>query len=227
MTKKSVKAIYNLANDVLKQKCDAVSHWMTRDATEMALRGVTATNTSDFVTQSTAFGDLPTDEELQSDVTAAVENQDATAEALRIKIRPVRSMAEVEYGTDKAKYRKFRFDNMNDMTNSELVKLAKRVFRVGTAQLADLTGQGLTTTILSAIKADANSLDDQIDLVADAVSDRDLATEDRAVNGNALYVNLVKYTNIGKSIWIDTDEAKYNDYVIYDTPTGAPPVTPP
>lgn len=227
MTKKVLIRLYHLADDKLKQISDAVSHWMNRDAVEMATRGVTALNITDFVQQSDDFGNIATDEELESDVTAAVETKDETAKQLRIKIRPVRSMAEIQYTTLKAKYRKFRFDGMDEMTDSELVKMAKRVERVGTLLLAELAAQGLTAPILADIKATAIALDDQIDLVGDAVSDRDLATEDRIVNGNALYANLVKYANIGKSLWVDTDEAKYNDYVIYDTPSGLAPVTPP
>ena len=31
-----------------------------------------------------------------------------------------------------------------------------------------------------------------------------------------------KISEIGKEIWEGVNEAKYNDYLIYDTPTGQP-----
>jgi MinD-like ATPase involved in chromosome partitioning or flagellar assembly len=42
---------------------------------------------------------------------------------------------------------------------------------------------------------------------------------------------VVKYADTGKDIWITKSEAKYNDYIIYDIPSGTdetviPPVTP-
>lgn len=35
-----------------------------------------------------------------------------------------------------------------------------------------------------------------------------------------IYNTLVKYTNTGQSIWASSNVAKYNDYVIYNTPSG-------
>jgi hypothetical protein len=49
------------------------------------------------------------------------------------------------------------------------------------------------------------------------VSERDSATQNRAQKGNALYDKVVELCNVGKHIYEDTDEAKYNDYVIIHT----------
>ncbi len=57
-----------------------------------------------------------------------------------------------------------------------------------------------------------------IDAQAKGISDRDVATEDRIEVLNTLYRILIKYAGIGQDIFYETDEAKYNDYVIYDTP---------
>ena len=64
--------------------------------------------------------------------------------------------------------------------------------------------------------------------VARGVSDRDIATESRVETLNNLYSLLVKYTGIGQDIFYKVNEAKYNDYVLYDTPSGLPedPFTP-
>ena len=47
---------------------------------------------------------------------------------------------------------------------------------------------------------------------------RDITTEKRIKALNALYKMVAKYTGIGKDIFYETNEAKYNDYVIYDSP---------
>jgi hypothetical protein len=44
--------------------------------------------------------------------------------------------------------------------------------------------------------------------------------------GNVLYAELVKLCNTGKDIFYSLNEAKYNDYVIYNTPTGKVEVLP-
>lgn len=52
------------------------------------------------------------------------------------------------------------------------------------------------------------------------ISDRDIEQESRVEAGNAIYNTLIKYTNTGQSIWVSSNVAKYNDYVIYNTASG-------
>lgn len=70
------------------------------------------------------------------------------------------------------------------------------------------------------------ALNNNIDEVAKGVSDRDIATENRIEALNALYALVMKYAGTGQDIFYEENEAKYNDYVIYDTPSGLPPRDP-
>lgn len=70
------------------------------------------------------------------------------------------------------------------------------------------------------------ALDDRIDAVARGISDRDVATEGRIETLNTLYSYVTKYAGIGQDIFYEINEAKYNDYVLYDTPSGMPDVPP-
>ena len=45
-------------------------------------------------------------------------------------------------------------------------------------------------------------------------------TRDRAILGNELYALIVEMFNAGKNYWFSRNEAKYKDYVIYNTPSG-------
>ena len=65
-------------------------------------------------------------------------------------------------------------------------------------------------------------MDVAIDGLAKGISDRDMATENRVENLNYLYSLVSKYAGIGQDIFYEVNEAKYNDYVIYDTPSGMP-----
>ena len=54
------------------------------------------------------------------------------------------------------------------------------------------------------------------------------ATQERIRKGNVLYNEYVRISEIGKSLFVDNDEAKYNNYVINDAPpvmTVVPPTT--
>jgi hypothetical protein len=41
--------------------------------------------------------------------------------------------------------------------------------------------------------------------------------------GNALYGKITEFFGFGKDYWASRDESKYNDYIIYNTPTGQKP----
>lgn len=52
------------------------------------------------------------------------------------------------------------------------------------------------------------------------IGERDILQEDRVEDGNEIYSLLIKYTQTGQDIWETSDVAKYNDYVVYNTPSG-------
>jgi len=226
MKKQPAVRNYKFSDAFLKQRCDDCSIAVTRDQTEFTPRGITAANNTAFLAQSVAFGEIPDDEELQGDVGTATENKDEAAELLRLKIRSVRTMAENKWGEGSARFRTYDFKDMARLPDDDLVKLGKRVSRVGNKQLVDLASEGLDAGFLTALDGLVADFDKKIDLVKSAEEDRDIATEDRIEAGNALYKVLVRFCNTGKDIWINRDEAKYNDYVIYDTPSGGPEAPP-
>ena len=222
MKKQIVTRDYKFSDGFLKQKCDTVATSVTRDQTEFTPRGIVAADVTAFETQSENFGLLATDEELLGEVSTATEIKDTAAELVRVKVRTVRTMAENKWGEGSARYRTYDFKDMSELPDEDLVRLGRRVIRVGNNQLTDLATEGLDAAFLTALDGLVVSFDKEIDDQSDSVEDRDIATEDRIENGNALYKVLVRFCNTGKDIWINRDEAKYNDYVIYNTPSGAP-----
>lgn len=222
MKKQPVTRTYKFSDGFLKQRCDDAGTTVTRDQVDFTPRGIAAGDVTAFETQSDDFGNLPTDEELLGDVTEATEIKDDAADLLRIKIRSVRTMAENKWGEGSARFRTYDFKDMSELPDADLVQLGKRVHRVGTKQLVALGTEGLDAAFLIALDLLITDFDEKIDDQNDAVEDRDIATEDRIEFGNGLYKVLVRFCNTGKDIWINRDEAKYNDYVIYNTPSGGP-----
>jgi hypothetical protein len=75
----------------------------------------------------------------------------------------------------------------------------------------------MTQVMIDNLRAEAQVMEDKYHAIALKEGERDDATEERINLANALYNNLAKYCQIGKSIWDDISEAKYNDYVINPT----------
>jgi len=214
---------YNFSDGLLVRLCRNTVNNVTRDIVDFNDRGVTSTTVTDFENMTQEFDDIPTDEELLGDVSDKTEIKDALAENLRVSIRTVRTMASNKWGVNHAKYRTYGFNDMSTMTDNDLHRLGKRVARVGTAQMADLAGEGLTTAKITAINSINTHFDSSIDDMDDSVEIRDIATQNRSDKGNVAYSELVRFCNIGKDLFEASDEAKFNDYVIYNTPGGTPP----
>ena len=221
MKKQQVERAYNFSDAVLIQKCDNVNHSITRDQTEFTDRGFLVADNTAFATLRDDFDAMPSDVELEGIVSDITEQKDAAAEALRVAVREFRTAAQNKWGDDKAKYRTYGFDDMSNMPDADLVRLGKRVSRIASIQQPDLA-PGINAAKIAALDVLNKALDDLIDLKEDGTNQRDIFTEDRIEAGNALYAVLVKVCNTGKNIWEATDEAKYNDYVIYNTPSGGP-----
>jgi len=202
---------------------------MTRDATEFLAYSVTADDIADFKALGDALEVFPTDDWYLGNVSIATEDKDAKADALRLAIRSISVRAENKWGPNSARYKQFRVTGMNKFNDRDLLVCARHVHYVGTQYLTDLASEGLTQTILDNFLALAEEFEQSMNAQIDAVAQRDIKTEERVVMGNELYSYVVKYCNIGKQIWENVNEAKYNDYVIYvgGGGGGTPEVPPP
>jgi hypothetical protein len=128
--------------------------------------------------------------------------------------------AELKYGTSSAKYEKFGTKTLSQQSDSELLVTTRTVVRVGTSLLTELTANGLTAAMLTALTTLANELETLIIDQKIKIADRDIIQEDRVEAGNAIYTSLINFTNTGRNIWETNDVAKYNDYLIYNTESG-------
>src|SRR4051812_26493129 len=210
MSKKELTRLYSMSDADLKQQADNVKALITRDITDFNTRGVTSITLSDFQDLIDDFDDLETDEEMVGEVMEATNNKNNLAEHVRKGIRSIRNMADIVY-KGIGKYNSFGFTDMANMSDNELYRLAKRVVRVGTKVLAELASQGLTQQVLDDFATLSVAFDQSIDAQQKAVEDRDLATAERVSQGNTLYAEMSRLCSIGKTLYEDTNEARYND----------------
>lgn len=227
MNKKEVTRDYKFADSNLVGLCKETHLSISRDATEFALYGVTAADNAAFRSETAAFAGFESDLELEGTQIEMTGLKDKAAESVRVAIREIMSRAQNKYGVGSGRYKKFGVDGMSQMDDDALLACAKRVKRVASLFQTDLATKGLTLAMLADLDSLILSFDTAMDNQHDAITDRDIITEDRIEMGNALYKKLVEYCESGKTIWVTRDEAKYNDYVIYNTPDAMPPVVPP
>ncbi len=59
-----------------------------------------------------------------------------------------------------------------------------------------------------------------MDAVKQAEATRDTKTQERVMQGNALFREVSRLSSIGQTLFVNTDEAKYNDYVLDEGGNG-------
>lgn len=220
MRKLNVVRIYKHSDGTLVTKGLEKVAYMLRDKTQFEQYGITTNLMDDLKALIDSFSNRLTDVEALGDQTNVTANKDAKAEELRTAIRDVMARVVLVFPFGTPKYKKFGTDTLSEQSDPDLLLTAKRVVRVGTEFLPDLSANGLTTAMLTAITTLSDEFADLIVNMHIEIGNRDIEQEDRVEAGNAIYTTLVKYTNTGQSIWETSDVAKFNDYVLYNTISG-------
>ncbi len=222
MKKKPATQIFRIHLGVFYTLMMTILGFIKRDKAEFVKQGVTEEKIAEVEALLTEFSEIPTDDELLGNQINATNEKDKARDKLRTSIAEVIDRAASKYGTNSGYYRKFGISTLSELDGGELSTGARRVFRVGTAMASDLASEGLIQEMLDTLKNNNVIFDKALGNKEDAVADREIATEDRIEKANAIYALMVKYCEKGKRIWISTNQARYNDYVIYDTPSGKP-----
>ena len=213
MPQQTITRSYPFADGDLKQKADGLATTLTRDLTDLAARKITDGFIKYLRELTNNFDEHSTDAELLGLVEDATIKKNATRKEAEIAIRSIRNMADIAY-SGKGKYSNFGFEDLTHVTDADFYRLAKRVVRMSTKYLTDLEPQGLITDQIDALKTLATNFDNDIDAIEDAVENRDVETQERINKGNTLWAEMSKLASVGKSVFEDTNEAKFNDYVL-------------
>ena len=222
MKKQDVIRFYNFSDGTLVTKGLEKVAFMQRDKAEFESYGITSTLVGDLRSRINAFSGRLTDVEALGDQTNVTTNKDAKAEEVRTAIRDIMARVVLVYAVDTPKYKKFGTEELAHQPDADLLITAKRVVRVGTEFMPELSANGLTESMLEGLTNLAEAFTNLIVDMKLEIGRRDIEQEDRVEAGNAIYSTLVKYTNTGQSIWETSDVAKFNDYVLYNTRSGEP-----
>lgn len=213
----AIKREYNLTNADLAALVGNFIVYMNRDSTELATRGVTATDITDFETLGNAFEVFPPDVYYQAQVTAEVDAKNNARESSYDKIQLISGFFEQEWGINSWQYKQLGIKGLSKASDNNYLVLSRNVVTVAGEQLSNLTGIGLTQADIDGLNSELQTMEDKLHAIKEKQALRDSKTQERTQKGNELYEYLKKYSIIGKLVWENVDEAKYNDYIIYKT----------
>ena len=214
---RAVEREYNISNAELMFLVGDFVVYMTRDATEFAARGVDSLAITAFETLGNAFEIFPPDEYYSAQVTAEVEAKNTARENAFALAQKISGFFEQQWGLDSWQYKQLGIKGLINASDDKFKSVCRNVVATAEDQLANLTAIGLTQADIDNLEAEAQTMEDEGHEIKEKVALRDSKTQERSEKGNELFSYVKKYSTIGKLIWENIDEAKYNDYIIYKT----------
>lgn len=178
--------------------------------------GMSATTVTDLKALQADFDNIPSDEYFEGFKMIKTEEKEHIRKKLGIKISEAMALVALKYGKDSARYRHFGITGVSGLTDEQIQRACANIMRCAGLYLNDLVTVGFTQALIDELDTLRNDLILALDEQGFAIRDRDIATENRINMGNSLYNELMRFNAVGKAFWKSRNEAKYNDYVIYD-----------
>jgi hypothetical protein len=225
--KEMIKVKFKFSFAHLKQLADNMVLLIDRDLVAFTDRGFTTAKRTQLVTKIDQFFNFSSDEQMQGIQMAATETKDTIRQKVEDKMRSFFLVARITFTENSGKYREFGNADISRQSDEELFRTAKTLKTTAIKYQSLLAAEGITTAKINEFSTLITDFDNAIDAQKIAISNRDLQTESRAILANELYDLCVKYAEIGQDIWRSQSESHYNDYIIYDTPSGTDETTPP
>jgi hypothetical protein len=211
---------FNMSFDVFPRFARQKVNFMERDIDQFIKYGHSLDEANLLDIRIKLFQDLLTDAELEGNIMIATEKKNKLSEAIRDKIPGIMLHIENKFGKKSAHYKRFMAASVSKLPDEKLLRTTKRVVRIASLHQAEFESAGLTATDINELKLVNDEFETSFENQDDAISGRDIGTMTRIDEANALYELIAKICNTGKVIWKGKNEAKYNDYIIYDPPKG-------
>jgi hypothetical protein len=221
MKSEELKPVFTLTYADLMQLGDKTERLIKRDSADLALYGVDNGTLNNIALLTKTFKEYPSDAELLGLVSEATKDKDEKRTVIHIQMSAIMIRVKNKFGISSATYKRFSTSELSNLSDEEMVHTARRVVRLATEYLPALSEKGLTQDIIDTLSTDTVIFDNSIDAKASAVEIRDRSTQERVTIANNLYTAISEIFDYGKEHYYTRDEAKYNDYLIYEYSTDS------
>jgi hypothetical protein len=228
MALENIQRKFALSYEQVAAKAENLLLAATRDLADLDEYGINSTLLTAFSTKFEDVTSLKIDDVWVQEV--AIKNQEVylTAALLRTMIRGIVGRAALVFGENSLQVKTFRAEQLTRQSARRLIDTAKNVIIKAGEYLSQLAVRGLTQDIIDNLEATLAVYETKR-AAANSHSDaRSIAAQERLIAYNSLYDDMVVIAGAGKLKFGETDPARYQDYVIYDTFGGAntPPAAP-
>jgi hypothetical protein len=206
---------FSISYDYLGRWSKSVIEFMMRDIAEFSRFGYSEEKARELLQERNDFYDTLTDEELLGDQAIATEKKNKLRERLTDILEEILVRVKSKFGQRSSIYHKFHIHDLSRIKDEVLVQNARYVVRISGEYLALLKGMGLSPQLIGDLEKMTDEFEAAILDQYEATANRAIGTMERVDKANRLYESISAICEIGKTIWHNKNEAKYNDYIIY------------
>lgn len=206
---------YNMADSDLMVFSNSLITFLTRDATEFAVRGVDSAAVTAYEALVTAFTAFPPDEFYRADVKETVDAKNNYRALCMDNIQLISGFFEQQWGVKDWHYDKLRIKGIENKKDNEFLVSCTNVAATAELYLTELSAIGLIQDMIDELVSHTAAMRLELRNIEEKKDVRDRKAYERIKKGNELYGYVKQYCTIGKLIWENLDESKYNDYLIY------------
>ena len=188
-----------------------------RDIAEITNIGINATKIAQLATAIDNYKSTKSDELMLKLITIEVSKKDLTRYEIEQQIINLMGSAGLALGVSTAEYRSFLYKKIDQLTDAGLLFRADYMCDRADLYATPLATKGITATDVLAIRNKLIAFKAQMKLTENAKMNREFETQKRLTTADLLYTELADICNAGKVYYQSKNEAKYNDYIIYDT----------
>ncbi len=209
---------FKMSDGAAVQEADRVEDLALRDAAELAPYGIDAARVADLLAKRNAFNSFPKDVQMLGLQQLATSTRNTARAALEGAMRGIKVRATTKYGSDNhPMVSSFGIGSISQLEDGKLFDTAQGVLNELTAQQVALGTEGVNAAFIANYTTQMATFDVATDAQANAIQNRDTATRDRIILGNALWKAVTDICRAGQDAFINTNEAKYNDYVLSES----------
>ena len=220
------KRKYSMSDGNLRQLANDFAMFATRDLTQLAKYNITAARIDTLNDLADAFNALPSDVVLRTDLKYATIAKNVKEKEISDIIGNIRTRAQIVFGVGSMQFNDFHFEEAENASDKELFTCAAVVISAATRHLTALSNYGQTASEITDLETKSKEYVTAVTTIRSVESNRRNAKKNRVIAGNALYDAIGDIAAAGKSVFADTDPAKYPDYLLHpgaDVPQSPAP----
>ncbi len=217
------KRKFNFTDAELNIDCNVKTRTALRDLSKFKYFGYNKKKIEALRSKNQELANFPTDSELLAERIVITERKDNLFVELERAMRKMLVFVGLAMPIGSGKYRSYRKNIVSGLSVAKLIEGGFRIVRFSIKDLELLQAVGMDESLIAQIRFLSNELREAIEDQVDQDNERDIFKDERIELVNGIYSELVQLCNVGRNAWIDTNEAKYNDYILYDGPPKKKP----